>query len=127
MTDKASQSNWIEKNPRLALQLTFFILAFVYLWPAACLGVILFLLLTKLLRIQWFWVLGAGVLSVALFLFFAEFQSSFDLSLFSFLPQTESQNIQLIRDLRFYGFSATLFFVYQIFLLSKCLSRRCRK
>jgi hypothetical protein len=115
MTDKA-KNNWTEKNPRGALQLTFLILVCVYLLPAALLGTIFFVLLTKLFRIRWIWVLNIGLFAVTLLLFLEEYRAGFVLPLSDFLLQTQAVNVSLIRDLFSDGLSSSLFFMYQTML-----------
>lgn len=119
MSDKTSSDGfeaWMGSHPREALQLG--VLALVALWqvPVALVGLVLFCLLTRLLRLPWWWVLGAGALVAVLMLLWLEARRDFQVDLGDFIPQGMAANGAFLRALFEDGLGAAWDYVYAVSL-----------
>lgn len=112
-TKKGGFDNWLATHPRQALQLAAVILMSVWQVPIAFLGVLLFTLLTRLLRLNWLLVLVVSIGLSLVTLFSIEAGHSFHLSLTELIPQGMAINGQFLRTLFQEGVSDALYFWYQ--------------
>lgn len=104
---------WLASHPRQALQLSALILISVWQVPVAFLGLLLFLVLTRLLRLRWWWILLAGLLTATLTLFSEALSHHFDAPLSDFIPQLARANLDFLKQLLGEGFSAAFYFLYE--------------
>ncbi|MDQ3187107.1 MAG: hypothetical protein M3Q16_11775, partial [Pseudomonadota bacterium] len=72
--------DYIAEKPRQALQLGVMAAVAFWLVPAAFMGLILFLLFHRVLKVDWYWVLGAGFLMLGMVVFIEVRSTPFQLS-----------------------------------------------
>jgi len=106
---------WLMAHPRQALQLSWLIFVAVWQVPVAFMGLVLFLLLVRVLRLPWWWVLGGGVTVAGLTLLVLEWHRHFGARLGDLLSQGMAVNGDFVR-LLFQDAGAALIYGYDVLL-----------
>ena len=108
---KSDFGDWLVSHPRQGVQLIVWLWCCIWLLPAALLGLLVFILSVRLLRIDWKWVLGTGILLAGFTFLMEEVVWHFSVSLIDFVKYVGRLNGEFLRTLFFEGFSAALHLV----------------
>lgn len=108
--------DWVVAHPRNALQLGFSMLVGIWQLPVMFVGVLLHVVLTRWLRLPWWWVLLGGFGIAVLTLLGMEMHRHFHAPLATFIPETAARNWVLCKVFLAQGFGAALEYIYDVLL-----------
>ncbi len=92
------KKDWFSSHPRQASQCVVFMLFALWQLPVALTGWLLFVILSKILKIKWFFIVGIGVTVVIISLFFVGYTSGFNVDVLAFLRNGFYINLQLVQN-----------------------------